>query len=516
MTEVLRGMTTRASDDMNEALIQSFSSKERGLHEGDPISPYLFFFSAEALGHLLTKAKTEGELRGVALQVDISRVFGVRVVEKHEKYLGFPTLVASSKKETFQNLKDRIWKRLRSWECKNLSQAKKVVLLKSVVQAMPQLMDEEGKWNEASIQAVLRSEDMEEILGISTTAWDQDHDDSGIGTVEQEKLDFAWTRYVQIALGAESKIDFIDGSCVKPMTTGVEQEQWRKADCMVFFWLLNSISKDIVEAFLYTSRAGALWMKLESRFGESNGSSIYQLQREIASISQGNLCLDDYFIKLTKLCEGLVFVAPPPICKCGLCVCGCAKAISEITASNQWMQFLMGLNETYDHIRSQISAMDPLLDVNKAFSMVLRVERQKDINLVFPDSGEAVALEDQKTKGGKTYAVNVSEEMKDDGGYILELVKVEILKLMRKNVELEPVHVNYARLDEFAGLEELTGVGHREADRKNYMCLTKIPSILLLRESVSFTSTENNAVIFHKCLWHASYNEPRSYAQASS
>ncbi|KAL0289415.1 UNVERIFIED_CONTAM: hypothetical protein Sangu_2614600 [Sesamum angustifolium] len=258
-----------------------------------------------------------------------------------------------------------------------------------------------------------------------------------------------------IALGVESKIGFIDGSCVKPVTTGVEQEQWRKSDCMVISWLLNSISKDIVEACMYTSSAGALWMKLESRFGESNGSSISQLQRDIASISQGNLCLDDYFIKLTKLCEGLVFVAPPPICKCGwLYVCGCAKAISEMTTSNELMQFLIGLNETYDHIRSQIMAMDPLSDVNKAFSMVLCVERQMEVNLAFPDSGEAIAMEDQKTKGGKTYAVNVSEEMKDDEGNISELVKAKILKLVRKNVELEPVHVDYARLDEFAGLEE--------------------------------------------------------------
>ncbi|KAL0361773.1 UNVERIFIED_CONTAM: hypothetical protein Sradi_3861800 [Sesamum radiatum] len=60
-------------------------------------------------------------------------------------------------------------------------------------------------------------------------------------------------------------------------------------------------------------------------------------------------------------------------------------------------------------------------------------------------------LQDQKKKGGKAYTVNVIEEIKDDGGYISELVKTEILKMMRKNVELEPVHVNYARLDEFAG-----------------------------------------------------------------
>ncbi|KAL0347702.1 UNVERIFIED_CONTAM: putative mitochondrial protein [Sesamum calycinum] len=170
-----------------------------------------------------------------------------------------------------------------------------------------------------------------------------------------------------------------------------------------------TLLSDIVEACMYTSSAGALWMKLESRFGESNGSSIYQLQREIASISQGYFRNDSI------------------------------KSIDAV---------LNRIERDVRSHKSQILAMDPLSDVNKAFSMVLRVERQMEVNLAFPDSGEAIAME--KTKGGKTYAVNVSKEMKDDVGNISELVKAEILKLMRKNVELEPVHVNYARLDEFA------------------------------------------------------------------
>ncbi|KAL0448262.1 UNVERIFIED_CONTAM: hypothetical protein Slati_1382600 [Sesamum latifolium] len=32
----------------------------------------------------------------------------------------------------------------------------------------------------------------------------------------------AWSRFMQIALGAKSKLGFIDGSCVKPVTTGEE------------------------------------------------------------------------------------------------------------------------------------------------------------------------------------------------------------------------------------------------------------------------------------------------------
>ncbi|KAL0420998.1 UNVERIFIED_CONTAM: hypothetical protein Slati_3122700 [Sesamum latifolium] len=67
---------------------------------------------------------------------DLAWILVVRVVEKHIKYLGLPALVGRCKRKIFQNLKDKIWKRLH-WRCKSLSQAGKAVLLQLVVQAMP-------------------------------------------------------------------------------------------------------------------------------------------------------------------------------------------------------------------------------------------------------------------------------------------------------------------------------------------------------------------------------------------
>lgn len=39
----------------------------------------------------------------------------------------------------------------------------------------------------------------------------------------------------------------------------------------------------------------------------------------------------------------------------------------------------MGLNDTYEHVKDQILIMDPLLDVNRAYSMVLSVEKKKNV-----------------------------------------------------------------------------------------------------------------------------------------
>ena len=40
----------------------------------------------------------------------------------------------------------------------------------------------------------------------------------------------------------------------------------------------------------------------------------------------------------------------------------------------------MGLNDAYDHIRNQIQVMDPFSSIGKAYSMILQVEKQREVN----------------------------------------------------------------------------------------------------------------------------------------
>ncbi|KAK4394253.1 Retrovirus-related Pol polyprotein from transposon RE2 [Sesamum angolense] len=143
---------------------------------------------------------------------------------------------------------------------------------------------------------------------------------------------------------------------------------------------------------LYTKTSRELWLDLEERYGESNGPLVYQLQREITSISQGSLSVVEYFTKLKILWDELACLIPTQGCTCGFCICDYGKIAAESNTLNQLMQFLMGLNDTYDHIRSQILVMEPLPSVNKAYSMVQRVEKQRKLNLLTSEIPEGVAL----------------------------------------------------------------------------------------------------------------------------
>ena len=67
----------------------------------------------------------------------IKDTLGVQAINQYEKYLGLSSLVGRGKKENFNFLKERVWKKLQGWEGKLLSQVGREVLIKSIIQVIP-------------------------------------------------------------------------------------------------------------------------------------------------------------------------------------------------------------------------------------------------------------------------------------------------------------------------------------------------------------------------------------------
>lgn len=59
------------------------------------------------------------------------------MIKQHEKYLGLATLVRRKKRNTFNDIKEKLGKKLADWKEKMLSKAGKEVLIKAVAQAIP-------------------------------------------------------------------------------------------------------------------------------------------------------------------------------------------------------------------------------------------------------------------------------------------------------------------------------------------------------------------------------------------
>lgn len=57
---------------------------------------------------------------------------------------------------------------------------------------------------------------------------------------------------MRIALGVKQKLRFVDATIPMPSKDNEFFEQWKRFDYMVTSWILNSISKDLVDGFIYT------------------------------------------------------------------------------------------------------------------------------------------------------------------------------------------------------------------------------------------------------------------------
>ena len=94
----------------------------------------------EASGKKVNRSKTSLFFSNLVLEKvkhGIKVKLGVPKIMHYEKYLGLPSLVGKGKKESFNYINEKFWRKLQGWEGKLLSKAGREVLLKAVIQAIP-------------------------------------------------------------------------------------------------------------------------------------------------------------------------------------------------------------------------------------------------------------------------------------------------------------------------------------------------------------------------------------------
>ncbi|KAL0411035.1 UNVERIFIED_CONTAM: hypothetical protein Slati_3693200 [Sesamum latifolium] len=88
------------------------------------------------------------------VRTELALYLGVPEVAKHDKYLALPYIIGKSKRAVFDSIRDQIWRKMQCWSAKKLSQDGHVVMIKSVMQAIPTFAMSSFKFLEALITEI--------------------------------------------------------------------------------------------------------------------------------------------------------------------------------------------------------------------------------------------------------------------------------------------------------------------------------------------------------------------------
>ncbi|KAI3707507.1 hypothetical protein L6452_26097 [Arctium lappa] len=170
-----------------------------------------------------------------------------------------------------------------------------------------------------------------------------------------------WSCAMIIALETKNKIGFIDGSVVRSVDNDVLGKQWDRCNSVVLSWILNSISDDLFVSQVFSRVASEVWLELKETYDKIDGSVTFNLHKKINSLSQNGA------------------------------------------------HFLMGLDDAYVHIRSNILTTDPLPSVKAAFSLVSQEESHRGVTRSSDPKGQNTAFfgkaTENKKKSGKPLLV---------------------------------------------------------------------------------------------------------------
>ena len=201
-----------------------------------------------------------------------------------------------------------------------------------------------------------------------------------------------WSRSVQIALSTKLKLGFIDGSLVAPASTSPQFVLWKRSNDLVISWILNSVSSEIRKSIVYMNTAKQIWDDLFKRFAQSNVPRLFNLRKDLVSLTQGTQSISTYFTVFRGLLDELDNLGAIPRCKISNCPCGINAQLDEYEKQVTLSQFLMGLNEQFTTTRGHILLMKPLPDISQAYAMLLQDENQRNSTNVTTSITDSLAM----------------------------------------------------------------------------------------------------------------------------
>lgn len=215
---------------------------------------------------------------------------------------------------------------------------------------------------------------------------------------------------MRIGFVGKSKLVFIDGRFPKSKFAPELFDLWEKCNVVVLSWIMNAARPGLLNSVVYCGDAHRVWCDLKEKFDKINGAHVFQLHKEIHSLTQGIMTVTYYYTTLKELLNEYDSIIPCPECSCAE-----SKKFQEHCEYQRLLEFLIGLNETYDAARGQILIQTPTPNLNKAFSFTMDHESQRNLAHISSDGSlprivKSSALLSQKGVSGPHLSGHINQE----------------------------------------------------------------------------------------------------------
>ncbi|XP_019431403.1 PREDICTED: uncharacterized protein LOC109338585 [Lupinus angustifolius] len=104
----------------------------------------------------------------------------------------------------------------------------------------------------------------------------------------------SWSRAMAMSLKSKNKLQFIDGSLLKPSIEDSNFVYWDRGNTLVVFWLIQSIDPSIAQSILWMETALQIWEDLRERSYQGDVFHITELLAQIYTYKQGDLSIGAY------------------------------------------------------------------------------------------------------------------------------------------------------------------------------------------------------------------------------
>ncbi|CAL1388587.1 unnamed protein product [Linum trigynum] len=188
-----------------------------------------------------------------------------------------------------------------------------------------------------------------------------------------------WVVDITDSLIAKNKICFVDGT-LPPANSPAEKEALLRCNAMVKGWLKTSMTKEVRSSVRFASTAREIWIDLQSRFGQGSAARLYELKSMIVRLRQEKASVSSFYTKLRGLWDEIQTLTPSVSCTCSGCTCDGQRRQRDVRDGEQLFDFLMGLDDVFSTVKSQILAMRPTPTLAEAYQLVSHDEQQRMIS----------------------------------------------------------------------------------------------------------------------------------------